>query len=93
MEQPILNMASDIGVVRPIVERELVARFEAVRPRLTAVCTAVVGAEEARDLVQETFLRARDRLRRLRDPGGGAALLLLAGLSLLAFRRRAPGES
>lgn len=68
MEQPTLNMSSDIGLVRPMPERELVARFEAVRPRLTAVCTAVVGADEAEDRVQETFLRARDRLHQLRDP-------------------------
>ena len=67
MRQSTLNAASDVALVRPIAERELTARFEAVRGRLTAVCTAVVGADEAEDLVQETFLRARDRIHQLRD--------------------------
>jgi RNA polymerase sigma-70 factor, ECF subfamily len=43
-------------------------RFERVRNRLTAVCTAVAGAGEAPDLVHETYLRASDRLHQLRDP-------------------------
>ncbi len=43
-------------------------RFERLRPRLMAVCTAVAGADDAPDLVHETYLRASDRLRQLRDP-------------------------
>lgn len=43
-------------------------RFEGVRSRLMAVCVALAGADDAPDLVQETFLRANDRLHQLRDP-------------------------
>jgi RNA polymerase sigma-70 factor (ECF subfamily) len=44
------------------------ARFERLRSRLTAVCTAVAGADDALDLVHETYLRASERLHQLRDP-------------------------
>jgi len=44
------------------------ARFERVRPRLAAVCTAVAGSDDAEDLVHETYLRASDHLHQLRDP-------------------------
>lgn len=43
-------------------------RFENVRRRLTAVCVALAGADDAPDLVQETYLRATDRLHQLREP-------------------------
>lgn len=43
-------------------------RFQGVRGRLTAVCIALAGADDAPDLVQETYLRASDRLHQLRDP-------------------------
>ncbi len=42
-------------------------RFEAARPRLTAICRAVAGADDAADLVQETYLRASHRIGQLRD--------------------------
>lgn len=44
------------------------ARFEAARPRLIAVCRTVVGNDDADDVVQETYLRARARIGQLRDP-------------------------
>jgi RNA polymerase sigma-70 factor, ECF subfamily len=47
---------------------EFEARFERLRPRLTSVCTAVAGADDAPDLVHETYLRASQRLHQLRDP-------------------------
>lgn len=47
---------------------EFDARFAEVRGRLTAVCIALAGADSAPDLVQETYLRASDRLHQLRDP-------------------------
>jgi RNA polymerase sigma factor (sigma-70 family) len=50
------------------LRREFDARFEGVRARLTAVCIALAGRDEAPDLVQETYLRASDRLHQLRDP-------------------------
>jgi len=47
---------------------EFDARFAAVRARLIAVCIAVAGVDDAPDLVQETYLRASERLHQLRDP-------------------------
>ncbi len=69
------------------------ARFELIRPRLTAVCTAVAGADEAPDLVHETYLRASDRLNQLRDPALFDAWVVRIALneakSVLRDRRRA----
>lgn len=53
---------------RTVLEQEFDHRFEAVRPKLLAICRAVVGPADAEDLVQETYLRARARLQQLRDP-------------------------
>lgn len=47
------------------------AAFEAIRPSLLRVCASLVGTDEAEDVVQDTYLRARSRLRQLRE----AALL------------------
>ena len=47
---------------------DFVSRFQALRPRLMALCGAVAGGDDAPDLVQETYLRAQDRLSQLRDP-------------------------
>lgn len=43
------------------------ARFEAVRPRLLAICCAVVGYDDAEDVAQETYIRARARFGQLRS--------------------------
>ena len=43
-------------------------RFARLRPRLMAVCTAIVGPDDAADLVQETYIRAATRIHQLRDP-------------------------
>jgi RNA polymerase sigma-70 factor, ECF subfamily len=42
--------------------------FEALRPSLARVCASLVGPDDAEDVVQDTYLRARSRLRQLRDP-------------------------
>lgn len=44
------------------------ARFAGARPVLLAICWSVIGEQEAEDVVQETYLRAKDRLDQLRDP-------------------------
>lgn len=71
---------------------DLEARFEQVRPRLMAVCTAVAGADEAPDLVHETYLRASERLHQLRDPALFEAWIVRIALnearSVLRVRRR-----
>ncbi len=68
------------------------ARFELVRNRLMAVCTAVAGAADAPDLVHETYLRASDRLHQLRDPALFDAWVVRIALnearSVLRDRRR-----
>lgn len=95
MRQSTLNAASDVALVRPIADQGLTARFEAVRGRLTAVCTAVVGADEAEDLIQETFLRARDRVHQLRDTQLFDAWVVRIALNealAVARRRKRLGE-
>ena len=71
---------------------EFAARFERLRPRLTAICCAVAGNDDGLDLVQETFLRAYDRLPQLRDPGLFDAWVVRIALnearSLLRERKR-----
>jgi DNA-directed RNA polymerase specialized sigma24 family protein len=42
-------------------------RFAAIRPRLVALCTGLAGAIAAEDIVQDTYLRGRERLGQLRD--------------------------
>ncbi len=56
-------------------------RFEAARPRLTAICRAVAGADDAADLVQETYLRASHRIGQLRDPDRFEAWLVRIALN------------
>jgi RNA polymerase sigma-70 factor, ECF subfamily len=56
-------------------------RFEAVRDRLTAICRTVVGAEDADDVVQETYLRARSRIGQLRNPTALEAWLVRIALN------------
>jgi RNA polymerase sigma-70 factor (ECF subfamily) len=43
------------------------ARFEAARPRLLAIAHGLIGADDAEDIVHETYLRARSRIGQLRD--------------------------
>ncbi len=50
------------------LEADFYQRFEAMMPRLLAVCRAVIGTGEAEDVVQETYLRASARIGQLRDP-------------------------
>jgi len=71
---------------------EFEARFERLRPRLTAVCTAVAGVDDAPDLVHEAYLRASQRLYQLRDPALFDAWVVRIALneakSVLRDRRR-----
>ena len=46
---------------------EFDARFERARPRLLAVARSILGAEGAEDIVQDTYLAARQRIDQLRD--------------------------
>ncbi|MEO8639153.1 MAG: RNA polymerase sigma factor [Chloroflexota bacterium] len=42
-------------------------RFSAMRPRLLALCRGLAGPDAAEDVVQDTYLRGRQRLTQLRD--------------------------
>jgi DNA-directed RNA polymerase specialized sigma24 family protein len=44
------------------------AAFEGARPRLVRIATGLVGSSAAEDVVHDTYLIARDRIRQLRDP-------------------------
>ena len=44
-------------------------RFEALRPRLTALAASLVGADAAEDVVPDAYLRGRERLGQLHDRG------------------------
>ena len=52
----------------PLTVDEFDARFERARPRVLAVARAIVGAGQAEDIVQETYVVARSRIGQLRDP-------------------------
>lgn len=42
-------------------------QFSLMRGRLLAICSGLVGSDEAEDIVQETYLRARRNLQTLRE--------------------------
>lgn len=63
------------------LEHEFHDRFEAVRPRLVAVCRTVIGVDDADDVVQETYLRARERIAQLREPDAFEAWLVRIALN------------
>lgn len=69
------------------------SRFQELSPRLLAACRAIAGRDDAPDLVQQTFLRAQERLDQLRDPTLFDAWVLRIALneskSLLRRRRLA----
>lgn len=53
----------------PLSADDFDARFERARPRVLAVARSILGANQAEDIVQETYLTARVRIDQLRDPG------------------------
>ena len=64
-----MEIAATSGdIARAELARDFEERFEQLRPRLTAVCTAVAGVDDALDLVHEAYLRASEQLHQLRDP-------------------------
>ena len=54
---------------------DLDSAFAAARPRLVRIANSLVGAESAEDVVQDTYLMARDRITQLRDPAAIEAWL------------------
>jgi RNA polymerase sigma factor (sigma-70 family) len=58
--------------VRQVTRRadvDLDSAFASARPRLVRIASSLVGADSAEDVVQDTYLMARDRVAQLRDPG------------------------
>jgi RNA polymerase sigma-70 factor (ECF subfamily) len=64
------------------------ARFSAVRPRLIRVCSALVGGVEAEDVVQDSYLAARSRFARLRDPAAFDAWVIRIAINRCMDRHR-----
>lgn len=68
------------------------ARFELLRPRLTAVAIGLVGRPNAEDVVQDAYLRARTRLGQLHDRGAiDAWLTRIVVRTAFNHRRRERG--
>jgi len=63
------------------------ARFGAVRRRLVRICSALVG-DEADDVVQDTYLAARDRFGKLRDPASFEAWVIRIAINRCMDRHR-----
>lgn len=63
-------------------------RFSHLRGRLLALCAGLVGADEAEDVVQDTYLRARARRGELRDPGAFDAWLMRIAINLCYSRHQ-----
>jgi RNA polymerase sigma-70 factor (ECF subfamily) len=54
---------------------DLDSAFASARPRLVRIAASLVGADSAEDVVQDTYLTARDRIQQLRNPGAIEAWL------------------
>jgi RNA polymerase sigma factor (sigma-70 family) len=63
-------------------------RYAALRPRLLAICTGLVGIEAAEDVVQDVYLRGRGRYGQLRDPVSFAPWLVRMAINLCYNRHR-----
>lgn len=64
--------------VRQVTRRsdvDLDSAFAAARPRLVRIAGSLVGWDGAEDVVQDTYLVARDRIGQLRDPAAIEAWL------------------
>lgn len=61
--------------VRRHSDVDLDSAFAAARPRLVRIAGSLVGRDGAEDVVQDTYLIARDRISQLRDPAAIEAWL------------------
>jgi RNA polymerase sigma-70 factor (ECF subfamily) len=90
----IIVMAITEGIVTEatpssaVTESTFDARFAGARPRLLRICAGLVGADEAEDVVQDLYLRARSRQGQLRDPSLFEAWLTRAAVNLCFNRHR-----
>jgi RNA polymerase sigma-70 factor (ECF subfamily) len=63
-------------------------RFHVVRRRLIGICSALVGRDEAEDVVQDTYLAGRSRYARLRDPTAFEAWVIRIAFNRCMDRHR-----
>ena len=77
-------------LVEPLrsAEGELDRRFPELRPSLLRVSASLVGADEAEDVVHDTYLRARKTIRQLRDFGAMEAWLYRIAINVCYSRHR-----
>jgi len=64
------------------------ARFALARERLLKITASLVGADEAEDVVQDTYLLARRRFDQLRDPSAFEPWLTRIAVNLCFGRHR-----
>ena len=62
--------------------------FGAARDRLMRVCSGFVGADAAEDVVQDAYLRGRERFAQLRDPDLFEGWLTRLAINLCLNRHR-----
>jgi RNA polymerase sigma-70 factor (ECF subfamily) len=63
-------------------------RFGLARGRLESICTSLVGASDAADVVHDVYLTARARVHQLRDPGALEAWLARIAVNACHSHRR-----
>ena len=77
-----------VGGVRSDAASDFDARFATARGRLLAICSPLVGANEAEDVVHDTYLAGRSRYARLRDPNAFEAWLIRIAINRCMDRHR-----
>lgn len=63
-------------------------QFADLRPRLLRICTGLVGADHAEDVIQDTYLRSRERVDQLRDTQRFNAWVARTAVNLCFNRHR-----
>ena len=79
---------NQVGDVRSDEASDFDARFATARGRLLAICSPLVGRNEAEDVVHDTYLAGRSRYARLRDPAAFEAWLIRIAINRCVDRHR-----
>ena len=82
-----MPQAAELAASHPRIA-ELDARFGLIRPRLLRIASSLVGAQEADDVVHDTYLAARRRLPQLRDPDALEAWMTAIAVNVAFSRHR-----
>ena len=67
-------------------------QFAELRPRLLRICTGLVGADHAEDVIHDTYLRSRARIGQLRDAQRFDAWVARTAVNLCYNRHRSAGR-